>query len=252
MEIKYNLTKLQKIIDDFSHLTNVRMNFCDSEGRILTKLRYKNDYCTMLQKKSENLEKCKRSDHEILERCKKSHKIESHVCYAGLLDLAMPIFKDGTAVGFLIMGRLRTPETKIDIEGYDIPFFSKSKLDSLVNLLPQILFESAIEIKNDSFTKQATAYIDSHLTDSLDVHSLCNVFHISKNCLYREFHEGLGCTVNEYVTKKRIDSAMQLLRKTKEPVYRIAEAVGIYNYTYFCRCFKKHTGLSPIQYRSNH
>lgn len=252
MEIYYNLPKLEKIISDFSRLTNVRMNFCDSEGRILTSFSHQNDYCTMLQQTKGNLQRCQKSDNEILERCKKSHKIESHICYAGLLDLAMPILKDDTIVGFLIMGRLMTEETKIDRKGYDIPFFSKSKLESLVSILPQILFESAIEIKNDSFIKKATSYIDSHLTDPLDIHLLCDTFHVSKNCLYHEFHKNLGCTVNEYITNKRMESAKRLLCETTDPIYKIAENVGIYNYTYFCKRFKKCTGASPLQYRNNH
>ena len=41
----------------------------------------------------------------------------------------------------------------------------------------------------------------------------------------------------------------QLLRETEEPVYRVAELIGIRNYTYFCRLFKEKTGLTPLQYR---
>ena len=59
-------------------------------------------------------------------------------------------------------------------------------------------------------------------------------------------------TVNEYVTNARINKARELLVSTEEPVYRIAEQTGLDNYTYFCRLFKHHTGLTPSEYRKNH
>jgi YesN/AraC family two-component response regulator len=35
------------------------------------------------------------------------------------------------------------------------------------------------------------------------------------------------------------------------PIYQIAESVGVENYTYFCRLFKKMTGVSAGEYRRN-
>jgi len=55
--------------------------------------------------------------------------------------------------------------------------------------------------------------------------------------------------VNAYITQQRMTRAKQLLRETEEPVYRVAELIGIRNYTYFCRLFKEKTGLTPLRYR---
>ena len=251
LKITYDIPKLERIITDLTRLTDVRMNFCDSTGQVLTHLDSGEDYCTMLQRDKKNKEKCLCSDALILEKCKKSRKIESHICYAGLCDIAMPIIKRDTVVGFVIMGRLRTPDTTFEAEGYDMPYFSKSKLESLVGLLPQILFESAVHLEDDGILDKVMRYIDTHLCDALDIETLCSIFHVSKNCLYREFREGAGCTVGEYITDRRIRTAKEMLTSTKAPVYRVAEAVGIDNYTYFCRMFKKNTGVSPVYYRKN-
>ena len=78
---------------------------------------------------------------------------------------------------------------------------------------------------------------------------LCEVLHVSKNKLYSAFASQCGTTVNAYITQQRLERAKQLLWETDEPVYRVAEAIGIRNYTYFCRLFKKKTGLSPLAYR---
>ena len=55
--------------------------------------------------------------------------------------------------------------------------------------------------------------------------------------------------MNEYVTDCRIARAMELLRNTPKSAHAIAEEVGVANYTYFTKLFKRKTGLSPTEYR---
>ncbi len=248
MQIVYDLTKLERILTDLSVLTDVRMGFCDSDGKQLINTSPRDDYCSKLQKNKSNLEKCRRSDTDILDRCKKSGKLEKHICFAGLCDLAMPIIKQGTVAGYVIMGRICTPETK---QIPDMPSLSAEKLNSFTDLLPQILFESAIVFKEDSLLEQATEYIESNMDTELSINCICNKLHISKNCLYNIFHQNYECTVNEYISKARIDKAKALLVTTNNTVFEISQTVGINNYTYFCKLFKKKEGVSPLEYRKN-
>ncbi|MBE6591896.1 MAG: helix-turn-helix domain-containing protein [Ruminococcaceae bacterium] len=251
MLIKYDLPRLIQILTDFARLTGVKMNFCDSDGKALTDIKYSDDYCSHLQKDAENLIRCRCSDALLLQKCKRSKRIEMHICYAGLCDLAMPIIKHHTVVGYLIMGRIQTSLTHYkEIKGITPPpFFNDSKLESLVGLLPQILFETAIEIKEGGLISEVTDHIDKNLDGELCVGSICEIFHVSKNRLYREFHDDLGTTVNEYILTTRLKRAKKLLSESAETVYRIAELVGIPNYSYFCRVFKKRFGSTPGEYR---
>lgn len=115
--------------------------------------------------------------------------------------------------------------------------------------MPEILFQNAIRF--DDSTYEITQYIKEHISEQLTLESICSRFHISKNSLYQRFHEAHHCTVNAYITKLRIEAAKALLLETLDPVYLVAEKVGIDNYTYFCRLFKNHTDSSPGQYRCN-
>jgi AraC-like DNA-binding protein/ligand-binding sensor protein len=250
--IKYDLPRLTRILTDFASLTGVKMNFCDVDGKTLTNIKYSDDYCSLLQRDEENLNRCKCSDAKLLQKCKKSKRIEMHVCYAGLCDLAMPIIKRHTVVGYLIMGRIQTSRTHFkEISGVEAPpFFDDAKLESLVGLLPQILFETAIELKEGGLISEVTDYIDENIDSELGIRSICEIFHLSKNRLYREFRDDLGSTVNEYILTTRLKRAKKLLAESAEPVYRIAELVGIPNYSYFCRLFKKRVGVTPGEYRN--
>ena len=44
--------------------------------------------------------------------------------------------------------------------------------------------------------------------------------------------------------------AKEFLTDTDEPVYTIAERIGVINYTYFCKLFKKYTGYTANEYRA--
>ena len=56
-------------------------------------------------------------------------------------------------------------------------------------------------------------------------------------------------TFTEYVTKKRMEKAKQLLRQTERPSGDIAAEVGFKDPHYFSFVFKKTQGCTPREYR---
>ena len=98
-------------------------------------------------------------------------------------------------------------------------------------------------------TDQAVAYIRENLHRDLAVETLCREVKVSKNVLYEQFRMSLNTTVSEFVTNCRMDRAKQLLRDTELSLSAVSDSVGINNYTYFIKLFKKRTGLTPLQYR---
>lgn len=255
MKIHYDLNKLRSILQDLSILTGISMTVMDANRQPLIRNVPTLDYCTAIQCQN-GTEPCRCSDNALLDRCEKGRTLESHTCHAGLYDLAMPVIKQDMIVGFLVMGRIRSPlslpsvsDPELNRLYQQIPYFSEEKIRSLIDLMPRILFESAIEIAPDHLIRQAQQHIEAHLSGPISIGQLCQALQLSKNRLYDLFHSHLGCTVSQYIIARRIQKACRLLRETDEPVYRIAELVGIENYTYFCRLFKKQTGLSPTAYR---
>ena len=111
--------------------------------------------------------------------------------------------------------------------------------------------DGVMEIDYDEFINYATDYIENNIAEDLSVKNLCKTLHVSKNILYKKFEEFYGCTVNEYITKRRLQKAERMLRDTRENIAAISEAVGFYNYTYFSKLFKASTGLTPSEYRKH-
>jgi hypothetical protein len=91
----------------------------------------------------------------------------------------MPIIKYDTIVGFVIMGQVRSEKSPaipqyaphIDSETlvqlnqlYEkIPFIPQNRLEALYDLLPRILFDSAIDFVYDSSLIEILKFIDANL-----------------------------------------------------------------------------------------
>ena len=64
------------------------------------------------------------------------------------------------------------------------------------------------------------------------------------------FHRVMGKTFSTYLAEYRVDAAATLLRRRELRVKDIAPLVGYGNANYFCRVFKRYTGLTPGEYRN--
>ena len=263
MDIKYDLVKLEKILDDIYGILGLGLAlFDDKFNRLYMRANPSDPLCALIQKTEDGAKKCDCSDLELVKECASCSKCASHICHAGLLDTAVPIFKNERIVAYLIIGRLRTDKTdaarleslgknaEFDACYQAMPYFSEEKFRCLIDLLSNLLFENAIEIKHDSFIYRAVDYIGQNLSEKITVNSICSSLYCSKNLLYRSFKSFFNCTVNEYITAERINKAKKLLAKTDMSISDVADSTGFENYSYFSRLFKKKTGTSPIQYRN--
>ena len=265
MIIQYDKEQLNRLIKNLFDITGISMSVLDADYKPLAHCAHPDDFCTLLQSVDTENKNCIKCDKKILQKCSRSGKLEGHICASGLYDSAMPIVKHDTIVGYVIMGRVRSvhspaqlqhiPHTdaktaeKLKLLYNQLPFLSAKQLSALYALLPSVLFDNAIRIVYDPVVNAIVEYIDSHISGELSVAKICEKFHLSVNHLYNLFRENLGKTVNDYITEQRITLAKSLLTTDPKTVYEIAEAVGIANYPYFCKLFKKKTGLTPSQFR---
>ena len=103
------------------------------------------------------------------------------------------------------------------------------------------------------FIQKTVAYIDANLAGDLSLHTLAALQNLNASYLSALFHKETGKTVTDYVTARRMDAAGKLLRTTLLQVQTIAQHCGISDSNYFSKLFKKHYGISPLQFRErNH
>lgn len=107
--------------------------------------------------------------------------------------------------------------------------------------------------RQEQFLRQCTALIRMNYSDSaFNVDELADRMHLHRTTLLRLFREKMNCTPLEYLNQCRLDNAVQLLHSSLLPVAEIAQLSGFTRSNYFCRVFRRKTGMTPEQYRNCH
>lgn len=97
------------------------------------------------------------------------------------------------------------------------------------------------------------AYVDENLfSTDFTVESIANHIHLSTNYLRSIFKEYMGVSLSKYITNQKIQHACKLLIETDESIQTISDKLDFSSINYFYPYFKKHTGMTPSQYREVH
>lgn len=101
-------------------------------------------------------------------------------------------------------------------------------------------------------TEKAKQYIEENYSDStLSVEHLCSYLNVSATYFSVMFKKEFGMSFVSYLTKVRLEHAVDLLNNTEDKSYIIAEKVGYTEANYFSYVFKKQYGVSPTKYRTS-
>lgn len=95
----------------------------------------------------------------------------------------------------------------------------------------------------------AITYINANLTTNLNLEAIAREAGMSRSYFSTVFKRMNGIPVWDYITRKRIELAMALLREQDLSVLEVAEECGFSSISNFNRCFRQVTGISPSAYR---
>lgn len=99
-----------------------------------------------------------------------------------------------------------------------------------------------------TFSERAVQYINNHLFEEITVSRLAAHFNLSVSQFGRAFRKSIGSSPWEYILRKRLASAKEMLQKgagTQEACV----ACGFSDYSAFYRAFKKYLHESPGESR---
>ena len=120
-------------------------------------------------------------------------------------------------------------------------------------LLSRFLRHATAEKRvKDERIEQSLIYIRENIGRRVNMDELAKVACMSKDHFIRMFKREVSHTPNAYVTEKKIERAELLLVTTLLPVKQIALSLGYDDMAYFNNVFKRHTRVSPLQYREKY
>jgi len=188
---------------------------------------------------------------DLINYIKKS-AISFQLYQISLMEMVTEIFKLGRAYQ-LDMDNVFGVDFNINKKIYQF-----DSLESLKQWLMEICLKVRGYIRRERtdsaklLIEKAVRYIGEHYNDSeLSVDTLCNYLNVSATYFSTLFKREKEMNFVNYLTKIRLEKALQLLNTTDEKTYNIATIVGYMEPNYFSYVFKKQYGVSPSNYRKN-
>ncbi len=105
---------------------------------------------------------------------------------------------------------------------------------------------------SDNLIEDAISYIHENYNQQITLADISGRVYLSSYYFTKLFKSKTGKTFVEYLTDYRIDIAKKLLKSNLDyRIQDICEMVGYSDKKYFCKCFKKITGMTPAGYRDS-
>jgi AraC-like DNA-binding protein len=98
--------------------------------------------------------------------------------------------------------------------------------------------------------KRVLQYVDDHLTAKITLQDLATVAGLSRMHFAAQFRAAIGVRPHEYLLKRRIERAEELLKQAEVSLVDVALTVGFQTQAHFTTVFKRFAGDTPYQWRS--
>jgi AraC family transcriptional regulator len=120
--------------------------------------------------------------------------------------------------------------------------------------------ESAINAKSQSDSvrpidhrrlSRVTDFVDAHIDENFTAADIAAVACMSPAHFARSFKARTGQSPHQFVSRKRLELAEQMLLDPYRPMSEIALSAGFSSQSNFSRAFRNVTGISPGEYRAS-
>lgn len=131
----------------------------------------------------------------------------------------------------------------------------KSTIESLKTMIDWIKFLKVCCLKCKEYNQslqsveKAKKYILTNYNKQITLEEVASSVNLSPNYFSHLFRKALGETFIEFLTRVRMEKAVDLLAENKYSLKEINFKIGYNDPNYFSRVFKRHYGVSPRNYQ---
>jgi AraC-like DNA-binding protein len=262
---------LEKLLRDFHTVSGMDISIVDRDFHTLSLTRSPAaTLCAAIHKSPATIDICKESDIERLSQVKASCCPIMYTCPFGITEVIVPIIRDDEPIAYIISAlgikkgneaealRLSMRGCNEDGDGVNSIIcearkYTGEELDAYFNMIKMlanyIVGDDALTDENESIGPLIKRYVKNNISKKLTLKDIARNLHCSTVTLTEHFKAEFGMTINEYITRKRMDLAEKLLLTTDKPLREIATLSGFSDVEYFSRTFKKHHLISPAAWR---
>ena len=264
-----------------SEMTGLAVGMVDYRGMPITGCEGSCEFCHKM-----------RDDHELGKYCQKCDALGSleavmteapyvYRCHFSLVNVAVPIIKNGCYMGSVVAGHVRLDneketdqlkqvlileEEKIERKkrslqkDFDrIPVLGRDELDRAITMIyngskslirrDSELHDGLEPMMTNQIIARALEYIDTMGPGRVTLPEVAEHCHVSVSYLSRLFTRETGENYSEYVAKQKIKWAREKLESTDMTITEISEELGYGESGYFIKTFKRYVQETPCAYR---
>ncbi|MCI0537221.1 MAG: helix-turn-helix domain-containing protein [Verrucomicrobiales bacterium] len=215
---------------------------------------------------------------KFLEARRDGHALR-YRCHAGLREFVIPVIRDGQTIALLQCGQVhdRAPSAAEWMEARKTlvsagirarelrPLFLRNRVltparqDDLLELLALIAARLAHSDERELRTSpgqtqaalgRAMTYIETHLSERLTLEAIASTANLSTRSLMRLFRKHVATSVVDFILRRRIARARQLLQQEGRTCAEIAFECGFGSVQHFNRIFRRFEKASPTEWRA--
>lgn len=124
--------------------------------------------------------------------------------------------------------------------------FSESQEDFQADIVPSLDHGAYAPLVEETIKN-----IQQHYFENITLTTLAKMVSIHPIYLSELFKKETNMNISNYITAYRIERAKEMLQDIENKIYDVANLVGYDDSRYFSQVFKKHTGMTPTQYRES-
>lgn len=127
-------------------------------------------------------------------------------------------------------------------------------MEEINRMMKMAELERQYEYRSDAVSApimKAVLYIDEHLDEPIVSSQLAESIGLSRSHFSTLFKKELGVSFLEFLHRRRLRKASELLVQTDWRISLIGEKVGMEDSKHFSKWFKGHTGMTPSEFREN-
>ncbi len=152
--------------------------------------------------------------------------------------------------------KTKHPEKELEtVQALDLVnlIYAQNYFDGMMGIVCDFtlgLAESFTSNTANSTILKVIQYVRANFNTDLKLEMLGNLFNCNSAYLGKKFREYTGVPFNTYMDIIRIEEAKKLLLSSNLKIYEISKLVGYSNTDYFYLKFKKHTNMTPKEFKS--
>lgn len=275
-----SLREVERAFRDATGLS-LRLVPNDEPQRRLALGRSENPFCGLMATSVGACAACVEVQRELQRRLDRKLTPQKICCFAGMIELAVPVVVGGQHVATLVGGqvfrhhpgrrqfdRVARQMRKWGVHaGLDqirqayshTPVVSEKQFQGAVRLLTILATQLAESASRHLLAAQrheppsvtrAKNFVHAHAGERVTLRQTAAHVHVSRHHFCKIFKQATGMTFTEFVARVRVGKAKELLSDPQLRITDVADSAGFSSISQFNRVFRRYAGNSPTACRA--